>query len=145
MDLSSIKKDWIGRSFDHTEFHITAEDLLAYADACGETDTRFTDPSNPDFQGHPGYASHLVAARALPDAFPSMGNGRGVDGGKSVDSLTPIRAGDVLTATSEIADIYDKTGRSGTMVFIVHRMRYENQRGEPVAVVDWRMIRNVTG
>jgi hypothetical protein len=41
-------------------------------------------------------------------------------------------------------DIY-KTGRSGTMLFIVHRMEFSNQRGEPVSVVDWRMVQQDRG
>ena len=38
-------------------------------------------------------------------------------------------------------DIYEKTGRSGLMVFIVHRMEFENQDGTPVSIVDWRLVR----
>ena len=145
MDISELKRDWVGRQFEKTDFVVEQQDLLDWADACGETDTRFTDPANPDFQAHPGFTSHLVSGRALPVGFPSLGDGRGIDGGKSVRSLAPIRLGDTLSATSEIADIYDKTGRSGTMVFIVHRMTFENQQGQPVSVVDWRMIRNLAG
>ena len=51
------------------------------------------------------------------------------------------RAGDRLRATVEIGDIYDKTGRSGTMIFIVNRMTFFDPDGEVVAAVDWRMIR----
>jgi hypothetical protein len=42
----------------------------------------------------------------------------------------------------QIADIYDKTGRSGTMVFIVNRMSFFDAKQRLVATVDWRMIRN---
>ena len=143
MDIASLKADWVGKGFDTTVFTVREQDMLDWAEACGETDERFTDPSNPDFQAHPGFTSALVARRHLPDDFPDIGNGRGIDGGKTVQVLQPIRINDVLTATSKIADIYDKTGRSGTMVFIIHRMTYSNQGGEPVAVVDWRMIRSM--
>ena len=145
MEISSLRDDWVGRQFEKAEFLVQQQDLLDWADACGETDPRFTDPANAEFQAHPGFTSHLVSGRALPEGFPSLGDGRGIDGGKSVRSIAPIRVGDTLSATAEIADIYDKTGRSGTMVFIVHRMSFENQQGEPVSVVDWRMIRNVAG
>jgi hypothetical protein len=39
-----------------------------------------------------------------------------------------------------VHDIYEKTGRSGTMVFIVFRTTVSNQRGETVSVVDQRMM-----
>ena len=47
---------------------------------------------------------------------------------------------DRLTARSHIHDIYEKTGRSGQMVFIVHRMEFSNQREELVSIVDWRFV-----
>jgi acyl dehydratase len=76
-----------------------------------------------------------------PDRFPRLSKGSfGFDAGKRVEVHGPIRPGDVLTARSKIHDIYEKTGRSGSMVFIVHRMEFWNQREEPVSVVDWRLV-----
>ena len=88
------------------------------------------------------YDLYLPNGQISSDDFPKIGDGRGIDGGKSVEIHQPIRPGDTLKATTTIAEIYDKTGRSGTMVFIVQRMSFVNQRGEPVATVDWRMIRS---
>jgi hypothetical protein len=31
------------------------------------------------------------------------------------------------------------------MLFIVHRMEFQNQRGEPVSTVDWRMVQQDRG
>ena len=36
----------------------------------------------------------------------------------------------------EIKEVYEKTGRSGRMVFVVRRTRYTNQHGEDVASVE---------
>ena len=55
----------------------------------------------------------------------------------------PVRPGDTLTARASIHDVYDKTGRSGTMVFVIHRMDFTNQEGVAVATVDSKMIRGV--
>lgn len=141
-DLKAIKEEWIGQQFDEATFTISTDDMLLWAEACGESDQRFVDPDHQDFQAHPGFTSHLVTRRVLPEDFPSI-SGRGIDGGKSVVVHAPVRAGDELTASATIADIYDKTGRSGTMVFIVQRMSFVNQNDEPVSTVDWRMIRNI--
>lgn len=140
-DLDAVKREWIGLQFDRAEFAVDAQRLLNWALACGETDPRFIDPDHPDFQGHPTFTACLSTGPALPKGFPQLGNGRGMDGGKSVVVHAPVRPGDILTGRSEIADIYAKTGRSGTMIFIVHRTHYANQRGDLVATVDWRMIR----
>ncbi len=141
-DLDAIKEQWVGKQFDIATFTADQDDMLAWAEACGETDARFTDPDNSDFQAHPGFTTHLVSRRILPEDFPKI-SGRGIDGGKSVVVNGAIRPGDTLTATVTVADIYEKTGRSGTMVFIVQRMSFINQDNEPVSTVDWRMIRNI--
>ena len=116
--------------------------MLEWAISCGETDPRFIDPEHPDFQASTAFPTHINVARMLPDDFTQIGSGRGIDGGKSIEWHRPMRAGDRLcTPTVQIADIYAKTGRSGTMVFIVNRMTFFDADGEPVATVDWRMIR----
>ncbi|MGB5758320.1 MAG: MaoC family dehydratase N-terminal domain-containing protein [Acidimicrobiales bacterium] len=142
VDLAALRERWVGEVFDLTTFTIDADKMVAWAEAVGETDPRFLDPENEDFQAHPNFTTHCLSGRVLPEDFPQIGGPRGIDGGKAVEIHRPIRAGDELRATTTIADIYDKTGRSGTMVFIVQRMSFVNQRDEPVATVDWRMIRN---
>jgi hydroxyacyl-ACP dehydratase HTD2-like protein with hotdog domain len=133
-------RDWVGREFDTTEFEVLESDLLAFARACGESDPRFVDPSHPDFQAPPTYTARFLGRRVLPENFPQP-RGRSFDAGKSVEVNGPVHAGDVLIAHSRIHDVYQKTGRSGEMTFVVHRMEFENQRGEIVSVVDWRMVR----
>jgi hypothetical protein len=142
-DLAAVRADWAGREFDRSTFVAEQDKMLAWADACGETEARFTDPADPDFQAHPGFALGFSARWMLPPDFPQIGNGSGIDGGKTIDVLAPIRPGDQLSAVSTVADIYDKTGRSGTMVFIVHRMAFVNQAGIHVATVDTKMIRQM--
>ena len=139
MSLAEIQKSWIGLEFDVAEFEVRGEETGEFAVACGETDPRYTDPEHTDFQAPPTFTAKYVSRRVLPQEFPRFGS-RGFDGGKTVTPLRPVRPGDRLTARSRIADIYEKTGRSGRMIFIVHRMEFSNQRGEPVAIVDWRMV-----
>ncbi len=140
VDVAALKRDWTGTEFDVIEFEVLQEELLQFATACGETESRFVNPKDAEFQAVPNYTSRYVGRRMFPEKFPKIGDGFGFDAGKSVFCLRPIRPGDTLTATSKIHDIYEKTGRSGPMVFIVHRMEFRNQRGEDVAVVDWRMV-----
>ena len=139
MDIAELKK-WTGFEFDSLELKMSQKDMLDCALACGETDPKFTDPDHEDFQAIPTFTAKFVGRRFLPEGFPRIGRGRGFDAGKAVVVKGPVRPGDVLTAKSQIADIYEKTGRSGQMVFIVHRMEFSNQRGEPVSLVDWRMV-----
>ena len=76
----------------------------------------------------------------LPEDFPKFDLRAMIDAGKAVTWPAPIRPGETLTAKSHLHDIYEKTGRSGRMVFMVHRMEFSNAQGELVSVVDWRLI-----
>jgi acyl dehydratase len=141
VDLDEVRRRWVGVPFEEGEHPIALDDLLTWARACGETDGRFVDPDHPDFQAHPTYTARFSARPFLPDEFPEVGSG-GIDGGKRIEATAPIRPGDVLSSSTSIAEIYEKTGRSGTMVFVVHRMAFANQRGEAVSTVDSKMIRS---
>lgn len=68
---------------------------------------------------------------------------RSFDGGKCVEWKAPIRPGDRIVARSHIHDIFSKTGRSGGMMFVVHRMEFRNQDEVLVAIVDWKMIQQL--
>ena len=139
MHVEGIKKEWVGREFDVAEFEVTADDIVGFARAVGETEPRFTDPAHQDFQAPPTFTSRFVSRRVMPEAFPRISS-RGFDAGKRVMCHGPVRPGKV-TAKSRIADVYEKTGRSGPMVFIVHRMEFTNAEGQLVSTVDWRMVR----
>jgi len=142
IDVKKLKEEWCGWEFDSVDFEITAKPMVEFAAACGETAGHFTDPDDPDFRAVPTYTSRFHGSRAMPERFPIKSH-QGFDAGKSVEVLNPLRPGDTLTAKSEIHDIYEKTGRSGGMLFVVHRMRFSNQKGEPISVVDWRLVQKM--
>lgn len=142
MEINELKSEWVGKTFDTVSFEIDADEMVEFAAACGETLPRYTDPSHEDFQAVPSYTSRFHGRRALPDGFP-VDMERSFDGGKCVEWKEPIHAGDTVVARSYLHDVFEKTGRSGGMVFIVHRMEFTNQRDELVSIVDWKMIKKV--
>jgi hypothetical protein len=142
VDIGSLEQKWTGWEFDEVEFQIDEEQLVEFAAACGETLPKFTNPEHPDFQATPSFCAKFHGGRELPDGFP-MERSKSFDGGKCVDHLGRIRPGDTLTARSTIRNIFEKTGRSGGMMFVVHRMRFFNQREELVSVVDWKLIQKL--
>ncbi len=60
--------------------------------------------------------------------------------GIDLELLVPIRVGDSIRVSSEPKETYEKTGRTGTMIFAVVRSTLTNQKGELVAYVDHRMM-----
>jgi hypothetical protein len=139
MDVAELKSRFSGFVFDEIDIDVEAESLRDFASACGETLPRFVDPTAPDFQSVPNYTTRIHGSRAMPKDFPIDMN-RCFDAGKSVVNHRPVRPGDKIVGRSEIADIFEKSGRSGSMLFIVHRMNFYNQNGDHLAQVDWRLV-----
>jgi len=140
VDLAAIREAWVGKELDTHTYEMRQQHMLDWALACGEQEPRFVDPADPDFQAHPTFTSQFMHHPGLPEEFPKLTGRPGMDGGKSVEVLRPIRAGERLAGTAAVADVYEKTGRSGSMYFVVHRTTFRDEAGEKVAVVDWRVI-----
>ena len=62
------------------------------------------------------------------------------DGGKAVRCLATVRPHEKLTGRTHLHDIYDKSGRSGRMIFLVSRMELFNEQEQKLAMSDARMI-----
>jgi len=131
----------LGEEFDRaTEGPISADDLIAFAKALGETAPRYTRPG-PDLVAHPTYCVRFKGQKFFPDNLPeSLRTRMSFDAGKDLELGVPIRPGDTITVRSTLHDVYEKTGRSGSMVFVVVRFTLANQRGELLANVDNRLM-----
>ena len=136
----------LGQVFDETDFPpITKDEILKFAEALGETNPLYTD-EEAAAQGPygglvapPTFVTRLRPQKMTPEHMPRFGK-VGFDGGRDLESFTPVRPGDALKMVSTIHDIYEKTGRSGSMYFIVLRNKITNQNGEKVALVDHRIV-----
>ena len=57
----------------------------------------------------------------------------GLRAGNDYEFFQPVHPDDVLTVNWLVKDVYERTGRSGTLVFQVIEATYRNQRGELLA------------
>lgn len=135
----------LGREFDRVEAEpVTAAELAAFARALGETDPVYVDEAHPALVGCPTFVVRYRSRRFLPDSLPDVLKTRmSFDAGKDIELGAPIRPGDRITVTSALHEIYEKTGRTGTMIFVVVRFTVKNQRGELVATIDNRLLYKV--
>ena len=131
----------LGREFDHTEYGpVAADELIAFATALGETHPEYTEVG-PGLIGHPTFCLRYKGNRFYPENIPKNINLRtGFDAGKDIAFGQPVRPGDVIHVRSTLHEVYEKTGRTGSMYFVVIRFTMTNQRGEMVAVVDNRFM-----
>jgi len=131
-----IDRALLGQEFERVLLGpVTEEEILEYIAATEE----ITAPAaRADLVAPPTF---VIRARGNLFKPPQLGEVQlGFDAGKDIEFGVPIRPGDVLTSVVTVHDIYEKTGRSGSMSFIVLRTVVTNQRDELVAVVDQRMM-----
>lgn len=139
LDVDGLKAEFLHKVFDEKQFSFTAQELADYAAACGERASKFIDPAADDFQAPPTIATSLQPGQRMPDGFPKVA-GLGMDAGKAVTPVAPIRPNVVLTGKSHMQDIYTKTGRSGRMVFFVIRMEVFDPDNTLLASADTSVV-----
>ncbi len=120
-------------------FAVTKEIIDTYTRSVGEDNPVFTDAAAARAAGYanqvaPPTLCALFERGELPDIKLQFGR-RQFHGGQRVEPRAPVVAGDRLTASSHLKDVYAKTGRSGTMVHVVWETTFRNQDGVVVADV----------
>jgi acyl dehydratase len=128
----------IGQEYDHTVFApVTEAEIREYIEASREVPAE--DGEADDLIAPPTFVVRLRGRRFMPGGMPERGR-TGFDAGKDIEFGVPVRPGDVLTASSTVHDLYEKTGRSGSMAFVVLRTVITNQRDQLVATIDQKMM-----
>lgn len=136
----------IGKEFDRYSYDVTKEQIVEFSNALGETNPLYTDESYATHTPYggiiapPTFCVSFRSEAPMPDLKLNYGK-RGFDGGKECRFVKPIRPGDTITGVDRIAEVYEKTGRSGNMIFIVRESEFTNQDGDTVAVIRQSLIR----
>jgi acyl dehydratase len=128
----------------HT-FAVARERIREFADAVGETDSRFHDPDAARDAGHPDLLAPPMFAvvycgSAIEEAMldPKIGIDFEmlVHGAQEFEWGALVHAGDEITTTVALAEVSQRIGMS----FYVFESRSANQRGEEVCRGRWTQI-----
>ena len=124
----------IGYATEPVERAIEAGHVRRFCDAIGDPNPRWRSEVPPTF-----FVALGAEAPALPEV---MAYGRGtLNAGDSFEYLAPVRVGETLTVTSRLADVYEKQGSSGPMLFTVWEKESARPDGEVVVRVRGTRIR----
>ena len=129
-----------GKEHQAGPFEVTKEMIQAFSRSIRDPNPIYTDEAVARAAGYPSSVAPptlctiFVRRVSLPDIRLKFGRLR-LHAGQRVQPRAPIIAGDFLTASSHLKEVYPKTGRSGTMVFIVWETTFRNQNGVVVADV----------
>lgn len=134
-----LDRSFIGLQTAPRTVEVEKGQLRFFAQATGEANPIYSDEAAARAAGHPTLPApptFLFCLGSLAPGEDDVMAQLGVDMGKVLhgeQSFTygkPIYAGDVITLTTRISDIYDKRG--GALDFIVQDTAATNQAGESV-------------
>jgi len=129
----------IGQSDPPIRVEIVRRDIVKYAVATEQRQRKFLegDEAPPMFLF--GALRPVVPIGALgPDGIaagsllPDLPLKRVMAGGSRTRYFRAVKPGDVLVATRSLADIYEKSGAQGPLIFLVYKLDVRTEAGEPV-------------
>lgn len=138
-----VDKSMIGKEYPPYSFEVEKGKVREFARAIGDNNPVFHDENAAKAAGFEGLA--------LPPTFPTVcamfggtmmkiigdlkiNMAKMLHGGQQYEYLKAIKPGDTVTGKTKIANIFEKSGKGGTMDFIVLETTYTNQNGEKVLV-----------
>src|ERR1700686_1726023 len=124
----------IGTPSPPTTTLVEAGRLKRFAEAIGDSYPRWLTEAPPTF------LVALAPVTAHLEEAEEYGKGW-LNGGNRFEYLEPVKVGDRITATGHVADVYEKTGGSGSLLFIIFETEYVNQHGRTVAKLRGTAIR----
>jgi MaoC dehydratase-like protein len=105
---------------------VEAGHLKRFAEAIGDQNQRWLQEAPPTFLVALAPTSmHLAEAEEYGKGW--------LNGGNRFEYVEPVKVGDRITATQRVADVYEKSGSSGSLLFIIFETEYVNQHGRTVA------------
>jgi hypothetical protein len=124
----------IGVAVPLSEATVEAGHLKRFAEAIGDPNPRWTREAPPTFLVALAPVSlHLAEAEEYGKGW--------LNGGNRFEYFEPVKVGDRITATGRVADVYEKAGSSGSLLFIIFETDYINQDGRTVARLRGTAIR----
>ena len=135
-----IDRKWIGHQVGRSTLAVERGRLRFFAKAIGETNPIYVDVAAAAAAGYadlPAPPTFLFAAELDSDTMFALFEQLGVPlakvlhGEQGFEYFAPVVAGDTVTVTSVVKDIYDKRG--GALEFVETEATAVNQRGDMVA------------
>jgi len=148
-DAIEFDRSVIGVDYDVGSHEVTEEQVTGFARAIGETNPLYLDKEAAKKGPYgvliapPAYYTS-IRLQAGPDPQVKFGT-TSFNASQHCEFYEPMRVGDTISAKEQVAHVYAKTGRTGTLVFTVRRTTYSNHHGRTVMMVESSNVRRDMG
>jgi acyl dehydratase len=115
-----LSADDVGRVSEEVIRVIEADAIRRFAEALGDPNPLWRDPAVARASGYPDVVAPPTFAITLDAPWPvDFELAEALHGEQWFHYRRPIVAGDVLRVRSEVAELYEREGRSGRLTFLV--------------------------
>lgn len=149
--ITDEARKWASEPFEEVTFAVGRNDVRRFSYATGALDPVHIDIEAARAAGYPDllappyfpyvvrmHGSNLTSREGLTsdgsaaEDVPPLPTKRAMAGETEIELGASVFAGDTITLRKHIADLYEKVGRSGPMVFVKTEFTFTNQRDELV-------------
>lgn len=145
MALIEVPEDLLHKEIEVGKFAVTADDIRVFAEAVDDRNPLYLDPEAARQAGYPNviapptYCMHLRGSKIVPE-IPLAPGLASLHAGQEFEFHDEIYAGRTYTITARLADVYEKTGRSGPLGVIVREMLVKDENGSTVMMLRERQM-----
>ena len=136
---------WVGKELPPVPIRVERDAILRYCRLTGMTDPIHTDDEAARAAGYRGLVVPITMftqmVRDQQPRFRRRFHGMGMGAGQAVEALAPVCAGDIVEGTTYVKDVFTKTGRSGTMTFVLLETILTDQPGKRVVTITESFVR----
>ena len=139
--ITDEMKSMIGVESDPSVYEVEKEPIRRWADAIGDPNPLYHDE---EYAKKKGYRSIIAPPAFIGQYdFPVKSPQKSVritspfvrtlNAGNEYEFFKPVQAGDIITSTTKLAELFEREGRLGKMLFQIYEKTYKNQYGEVIA------------
>jgi len=141
-------RELIGRETKPTTAVVVAEEIKAFAEAIGDPNPLYVDPeaaSKSPFGkivSPPTFPIRIGAAAGDPDLFLALDLNYAslLHAEQEFEWFRPLLAGETLTLTGRVGEMYEKPGKSGILDFVVMEQIAKDADGQTVYIARTTLI-----
>ena len=136
--ITQEMRDAVGVESDPLTHDVERGAIIKFAEAIDDPNPLFNDEEAARNTRYGGLIASPTFLRSMPPGpltvelpipYPES-----LDGGSDWEYFGSVHPGDRITVTTKIADLYERQGRLGNMLFIIYEIKYVNQFGSVVAL-----------
>lgn len=134
-------RNMVGVEVEPEVFEVEKGHIRKFAEAVGDPNPLWQDEAYacksrygsiiapPMFLQDEGKNKFADRLAEIPLPLPSF-----LNGGVEIEFYQPLKPGDIITTRAKLADLYEKQGKTGKLIFMVIEVTSTNQRGELVYI-----------